>query len=167
MKRAATAVVAAVALACAAPAGATTQKLSPAEQNLQRQITALQGQVTTLKKQVKTLKKDVTTATEIGAVAFAFSVCSTAATADTFTATFAVIDQIAQATQGKTYIGPQQGLSDQGACQALRVPRSSTPPPNLGEFSALLNLLAPGAALDSLQSVAHTAWNAFTPRAAR
>jgi hypothetical protein len=167
MKRGATAVIAAVALACAAPAGASTQKLTPAEQSLQRQVTALQGQVKTLNKQVKTLKKDVTSATEVGAVALAFAVCSTAATADTFTATFAVVDQIAQATQGKTYIGPQQGLSDRGACQALRITRSTTAPPNLAEFSALLALLGPGAAFDNVLGFAHTSWDAFTPRAAR
>ena len=167
MKRGATAVIAALALACAAPAGATTQKLSPAEQNLQRQVTALQGQVKTLNTQVKKLKKDVVTATDIGALAVVFAVCSTASTADTFTATFAVIDQIAQATQGKTYIGPQQGLSDRGACQVLRIARSTTPPPNLAEFSALLALLGPGAAYDNVLGFAHASWDAFTPRASR
>ena len=155
MKRAATAAVAALVLTCAAPAGATTQKLTPAEKNLQRQVTALQGQVKTLNKQVTTLKKQVTTATQIGAAALTFSVCSTAATADTFTATFAVIDQIAQGTQGKTYIGPQQGLSDQGACQALRIVRSTTAPPTLAEFSALLSLLAPGVVLDAVRTASY------------
>jgi len=165
MKRAATAAVVTLVLACAAPAGATTQKLSPAEKSLQRQVTALQGQVKTLNTQVKTLKKQVTTATAIGAAALTFSVCSTAATADTFTATFAVIDQIAQGTQGKTYIGPQQGLSDQGACQALRIARSTTAPPTLAEFSALLSLLAPGLVLDAVRT-ANAAWSAFNPQAA-
>ena len=83
MKRAAIAAVAALVLAFAAPAGATTQKLTPAEKSLQRQVTALQAQVKTLSKQVTTLKKQVTTATQIGAAALTFSVCSTAATADT------------------------------------------------------------------------------------
>ena len=99
MKRAATAVVAAVALACAAPAGAATQKLSPGEQSLQRQITALSGQVKSLKKQVTTLKKQTTTAGQIGEAALVFAVCNAAATVDTFTSTWAVIDQIAQGTQ--------------------------------------------------------------------
>ncbi|HEX6700366.1 MAG TPA: hypothetical protein VF101_06500 [Gaiellaceae bacterium] len=148
MKRAATAVVAAVALACAAPAGATTQK-GPTAQSLQRQITQLQGQVKKLNKQVTALKKQVTTATGLGAAALTFSVCSTAATADTFTSTFTVIDQIAQGTQGKTYIGPQAGLNDQGACQALRITRATPATPNLGEFSALLALLAPGFVRDT------------------
>jgi len=75
--------------------------------------------------------------------------------------------EIAQATQGKTYIGPQQGLSDRGACQALRITRSTTPPPNLAEFSALLALLGPGAAFDNVLGFAHASWDAFTPRAAR
>ena len=166
MKRAATAVLAAVALACAAPAGATTQKLSPAEQNLQRQITALQGQVKTLNKQVKTLKKGVADATDIAIGGAAIAFCVAAATADTFTATFSVIDQIAQGTQGKTYIGPQQGLSDQGICQALRVTRSTTPPPTLSEFSSLLGLLAPGAMFDNVRSYARATWNGFRPLAA-
>ena len=155
MKRAATAAVAALVLACAAPAGATTQKLTPAEKSLQRQVTALQGQVKTLNKQVTTLKKQVTTATNIGIAGLQFSVCSTAATADTFTATFAVIDQMAQATQGKTYIGPQQGLSDQGVSQLLHIVRSTTAPPTLAEFSALLSLLAPGVLLDAVRTASY------------
>jgi hypothetical protein len=151
MKRGATAVVAAVVLACAAPAGATTKK-GPTPQSLQRQITALQTQVTSLKKQVATLKKQTTTAQEIGIAALAFSVCDAAATVDTFTSTWAVIDQIAQGTQGKTYIGSQPGVSDQGACQALRVPRSTTAPPSVSELSALLALLGPG-------SLYRTSWS--------
>jgi cell division protein FtsB len=163
MKRGATAVVAAVALACAAPAGATTQKLSPAEQSLQRQITALQKQVKTLKAQVTTLKKQTTTANEIGIAALAFSVCGAAATADTFTATFATIDTLAQGTQGKTYIGSQPGVSDQGACQALRVPRSTTPPPSVSELSSLLALISGGSVFEAAHSFARSNWSAFTP----
>jgi hypothetical protein len=155
MKRAAIAAVAAVVLACAAPAGATTQKLSPAEQNLQRQITALQGQVKALKKQVTALKKQTTMAEQVGAVALVFSVCNAAATVDTFTSTWAVIDQLAQGTQGKTYIGSQPGVSDQGACQALRVPRSTTTPPSVAELSALLALLGPGALYHASWSFLH------------
>jgi hypothetical protein len=167
MKRAAAAAVAAVALVCAASAGATTQKLSPTEQNLQRQITALQGQVKTLNKQVKTLKTQVTTASDIAVLSGAIAICGIAATADTFTATFNVIDQIAQGTQGKTYIGPQQGLSDQGICQALKVTRSTTLPPSLAEFSALLGLIAPSAVFDAARSFARATWSAFTPRTTR
>jgi hypothetical protein len=167
MKRAATAIIAAAALACAAPAGATTQKLSPSEQNLQRQITALQKQVTTLKKQVATLKKQTTTAGDIGLAALAFSVCNAAATVDTFTATWAVIDQIAQGTQGKTYVGPQPGVSDAGACQALRVPRSTTAPPSVSELSALLALINTGSVLSFARSVGNAAMAAFTPAGAR
>jgi len=166
MKRAAIAAVAALTLACAAPAGATTQKLSPTEQRLQRQITALQGQVAALKKQVTKLKKDTTTATDVGFAALAFSVCNAAATVDTFTSTWAVIDQIAQGTQGKAYIGAQPGVSDQGACQALRVPRSTTPPPSVAELSSLLSLISGGSVFDAARSFARASWSAFTAPAA-
>ena len=154
MRRGATAVVAAVALACAAPAGATTQK-GPTPQSLQRQITALQGQVAALKKQVTKLKKQTTMAEQIGGVALVFAVCNAAATVDTFTSTWAVIDQLAQGTQGKTYVGPQPGVSDQGACQALRVPRSTTSPPSVSELSALLALLGPGSLYQTSWSFLH------------
>ena len=167
MKRAATAVVAALALACAAPAGATTQKLSPSNQGLQRQITALQGQVKALQKQVTTLKKQTTTAQQVGEAALIFAVCNAAATVDTFTSTWSVIDQIAQGTQGKTYVGPQPGVSDAGACQALRVPRSTTAPPSVNELSALLALLSSGSVLEAVRSVAHAVSNGFIAPAAR
>jgi len=154
MKRVAIAAVAAVTLACAAPAGATTQK-GPTPQSLQRQITALQGQVTALKKQVTALKKQATTAQQVGGAALVFAVCNAAATVDTFTSTWAVIDQLAQGTQGKIYIGTQPGVSDQGACQALRVPRSTTSPPSVSELSALLALLGPGSLYQTSWSFLH------------
>jgi hypothetical protein len=167
MRRAAPAILASIALIAAAPAGATTQKLSPTEKNLQNQINALKGQVTTLKKQVATLKKQTTTAEQIGETALVFSVCNAAATVDTFTSTWAVIDQLAQGTQGKTYVGAQPGVNDQGACQALQVPRSTTAPPSVSELSALLALLSPGLVFDAARDLFRAGWTAFTPPAAR
>ena len=165
MRRGVIAAVAAAMLACAAPAAASTQK-GPTPQSLQRQITALQAQVKSLKKQVTTLKKQTTTATDVGFAALAFSVCNAAATVDTFTSTWAVIDQIAQGTQGKSYVGAQPGVSDQGACQALRVTRSTTPPPSVAELSALLSLISGGSVFDAARSFASTSWSAFTAPAA-
>jgi hypothetical protein len=71
--------------------------------------------------------------------------CLTSATADAFQGTWAVIDQIAQATQaGKTYFGAQTSIPDLATanCGAFQVTRSHLVPPNVSVFSALAALLA-------------------------
>ena len=139
-----------VALTLAAPAAAANRagpSIASQVATLKRQVTSLQKQVTTLKKQMKTQQDALL---GIGAI----TLCNIAATADTFQQTFGVIDQIAQGTQGKSYIGAQQAVNDQGICQALNVPRVQTGPPSLTPFRTLLGLLGGSALLRAAEGAA-------------
>lgn len=126
MKRAivAGALVAALAFPSIAPAA------TPTERRLQRQITALQRDVRTLKNQVRQLNQGFN-------AALAFSVCSTAISADAFQGTWAILDQ----KPGGTAVGPQQAVNDSGACQDLGVARGSGVA-NLIAHHALLRLIS-------------------------
>ncbi len=103
----------------------------PTVQSLQRQVTALQKQVKTLQKQ---MKQTQTVAIGVGAIAL----CDVVVTADTFQSTWATIDQLSQSTQGKPAVGPTAPVTDPGVCSPFNVLRSSTPPPNLNGFTAIL-----------------------------
>ena len=158
MKHVTIAAVLVAVLTITAPAAATSR----ARPSIATQVAALKRQVTSLQKQVNTLKKQVK-AQENGLLGIgALALCNVAATADTFQQTFGVIDQIAQGTQGKTYIGAQQAVNDQGLCQALNVPRTQTGPPSLTPFRALLSLLGGS----SFLRIAEGAWAALSLRAA-
>jgi hypothetical protein len=126
MKRAIVAGALVASLALAGPASAAT----PTERALQRQVNTLKRDVTTLKRQVRELNQ---VATFLAAVTF----CSAAISADSFQATWSVLDQKA----GGTPVGPQQTVNDAGACQALQIPRSGAAPPNLNAFHALMRIL--------------------------
>ena len=137
MNRSIAAAVAALALVLAAPAAAAT----PAEKRiakLERQmktITKLQTQVTALQKQVKQL-------TSILVLNFAADACSTAATADAFTSTWAAVDELgaAQVTP-KTYFGAQPAINDRKACTDVKVARQAAQPPTLSSFVGMIDLL--------------------------
>ena len=158
MKHVTIAAVLVAALTIAAPAAASNR----AGPSIATQVAALKRQVTSLQKQVNTLKKQVKTQNDALIGIGALTLCNVAATADTFQQTFGVIDQIAQGTQGKTYIGAQQAVNDQGLCQALNVPRTQTGPPSLTPFRALLSLLGGS----SFLRIAEGAWAALSVRAA-
>jgi hypothetical protein len=154
VKQATIAAALVAALALAAPAAATNRagpSIASQVASLKRQVTSLQKQVNTLKKQTKAQQNALI---GIGALAL----CNIAATADTFQQTFGVVDQIAQGTQGKTYIGAQQAVNDQGLCQALNVPRTQTGPPSLTPFRALLAILG-GSTF--LQAAEQASWRAL------
>jgi hypothetical protein len=93
-----------------------------------RKIAALQRQVRTLQKQVKTIQAQAKVARGQQYLAFAGSTCATALTADLLQGTWGVIDQIAQATQGRTYFGPQQQLDDYRNCAIPANPSVPRPP---------------------------------------
>jgi hypothetical protein len=137
LNRSIVAAVAALALVLAAPAAAAT----PAEKRiakLERQmktITKLQTQVTALQKQVKQL-------TSILVLNFAADACSTAATADAFTSTWAAVDELgaAQVTP-KTYFGAQPAINDRKSCTDVKVARHAAQPPTLSSFVGMIDLL--------------------------
>lgn len=113
-----------------------------------RKLAALQKQATALAKRVKTLETGLKAAqatvkeTElVAAVGLVLTGCIVAVTADAFTGTWNVIDQIATTAQAKTYFGQQAVVSDFQTCSTLRVTRQQTVPPSVGPFSALAALL--------------------------
>jgi hypothetical protein len=111
-----------------------------------RKIAALQRQVKTLQKQVKTMQTRLNIVRFEQNLAFAAATCDTAMTADLLQGTWGVIDQIAQAAQGRTYFGPQQQLNDYRNCSFLgnppSVPRPPlASPPSISIFNPLLTWL--------------------------
>jgi hypothetical protein len=130
------ATVAAVAMLLAAsPAGAAQTK-GPTLKSLAAQIKGLQKQVTTLKKRVVS-DEDIISAT------LAYSVCSTAVTADVFQDTFTALD--AQLTTvPDPYFGPQTAVNDYQACQGFQIVRAhNQSPPTTNVLRALLDIFKP------------------------
>jgi len=127
-------VVATVAYATSAWSSAGT---TPAEKQLQKQITALQGQV-------KTLKKQVTTAQQTAAAGILLSLCSDAVTADEFQGTWAALDQFYSSTNGRPLVGPQTTVTgtvgSQDVCALLQITRSrGATPPSLAPFQQIFS----------------------------
>jgi len=127
------ATVASVALLLAAsPAGATQTK-GPTLKSLAAQIKGLQKQVTTLKKRVVT-DEDFMSAT------LAYSVCSTAVTADVIQDTFTGLDA-GHLNGGTAYFGPQTPVNDYTACSGFQIVRAhNQSPPNTNVMRALLDI---------------------------
>ena len=125
------------AVASSTPAAA----MSKGSNELESQITTLQRQVRALQRQVNTLKRQHAETRLIAIGSFQFGICVGAITADAFRGTWTVIDQVAQASEGKTYIGPQPTVNDQGICADNDITRSQAVPPNMSVFSALYALL--------------------------
>ena len=138
MKGVIAAVVAAAALVAAVPASAAT----PTD----RKIATLQKQVRTLQRDVRRLRTQVNEARSATQAAILLSFCSTAITADTFQATWQVIDQVA----GRAIFGAQQAVREPGICSALQVPRPQPVPPTVSPFTALLRFVNQRSARASL-----------------
>jgi hypothetical protein len=141
------ALVSVLAAAAASTAGAAT----PSVAALARQVAALNKKVTVLQAQVTKLKKTQATDEQdilgFGALTF----CTMAATADAFTGTWAVVDQI---PGGPLKFGPQPtALDDKGLCEALKVPRPQPVPPTLSAFQTLLALLGSPNPFTSFQAL--------------
>jgi hypothetical protein len=130
------ATVAAVAMLLAAsPAGAAQAK-GPTLKSLAAQIKGLQKQVTTLKKRVAG-DEGVISAT------LAYSVCSTAVTADAFQDTFTGLDA-GRLNGGTAYFGPQTAVNDYQACQGFQIVRAHNQnPPTTNVLRALLDIFKP------------------------
>ena len=124
-------------VAQAAPAGAA----SPTD----RKIAALTKQVAALTKQVKTLRAQMADTREQLLLNYAGDTCSAAMSADELLGTWGVIDQVAQAAQGKTYFGQQAPVNDYKNCSFLarpNVPRPGVQPqPSIRILDPLLTWL--------------------------
>jgi hypothetical protein len=126
------AAVAAVGVLLAAPPAGATATKGPTLKSLAAQIKALQKQVTTLKKRA-TADEAIISAT------LAYSVCSTAVTADVIQDTFTSFD----ARQG-AYFGAQTPVNDYSACQGFQIVRAhNQSPPNTNVMRALLDIFKP------------------------
>jgi hypothetical protein len=130
--------------ALTAQLAARPQAVDPRVAGLQRRATALEKRVKTLETNLKKAQTTLTQTTGLAAAGLVYSGCLTAATADAFTATWNIVDQISVATQaGKVYFGPQAAVSDAQTCGALQVTRQQgVVPPTVAVFSALTTLLA-------------------------
>lgn len=129
-------------------ASSPEQRIAALERQVAK-IATLQKRTTALEKRVKKLEADVKEATA-AMLAFAlvtvfeiqYTQCLTAVTADAFSGTWNVVDQIAAATQaGKVYVGPQPVVTDSDACTDLKITRQQTVPPSVAPFSALTALI--------------------------
>ena len=130
------AAVAAIAVLIAAPPAGASQSKGPTLKSLAAQIKGLQKQVTTLKKRV-TADEDIISAT------LAYTVCSTAVTADVFQDTFTGLDTHVTAT-GLPYFGPQTAVNDYQACSGFQIVRAhNQSPPNTNVLRALLDIFKP------------------------
>jgi hypothetical protein len=109
---------------------------------LQKRATALEKRVKKLEAQAKEVNGAILAFALITVVSLQYTQCLTAVTADAFTGTWNVVDQIAQATQaGKVYFGPQPAVADSDACKELEIVRQQTVPPSVSPFSALTALI--------------------------
>lgn len=127
------AVAAVAALLAAPPAGAGATKKGPTLKSLSTQIKSLQKQVTTLKKRV-VADEDVISAT------LAYTVCSTAVTADVIQDTFTALD----VKVPPAYFGPQTAVNDYQACTGFQIVRAhNQSPPNTNVLRALLDIFKP------------------------
>jgi hypothetical protein len=106
-------------------------------------VATLQKKEAALEKRVKKLETDFKTLASGVGLSLVYSTCIAAATADAFTGTWNVVDQLATATQaGKVYFGPQAAVSDFQTCSALQIVRQQgVVPPTVAVFSALTALI--------------------------
>jgi len=94
-----------------------------------KKIAALTKQVNALQKQVKTLSTQLAATRRELTINFGGDTCAVALLADIQLGTWSVIDQIAQATQGKTYFGQQTAVDDYKNCSFLAQPDVPRPGP--------------------------------------
>ena len=129
---------AAAAAAVARPASAAAGAGDPRIAALQKQVKAMQVQV----KALRTLALDLRAQLALN---FEGDTCLLAESADLVQGTWGVIDQIAQATQQKTYFGPQTPVTDYQNCADLAQPAVPRPgvlvPPTVSPLGPLLQWL--------------------------
>jgi hypothetical protein len=130
------AVVAVALLVASPPAGAGAAK-GPTLRSLQTQLTAL-------KKQVTTLKKRVVRDENVIDISLAYSVCSTAVTADTLQDTWTGLDSYFAAHSLPAYFGAQTAVNDYQACSVFEIVRAHNQhPPTSNQHRALLDIFKP------------------------
>jgi hypothetical protein len=146
MKSAIAGIVAVVALAVTAvsTAGPSSQPQASAASitSLQKQLKRTNARVKKLETRVKRLEARSQLLTTVAVATLAGVACEAVITAEAFQRTWAVVDEMAQATQQKTYFGPQPAMVEHKSCSDLEIPRQQPPPaaPTLRGFQEVVNL---------------------------
>ena len=132
-------IAAAVLLAGAAP-GTAGRSTDPQTAALQKRVTKLEHELAAMQKSQTKLQKASEDLVTIAVLTAAGVACGAAVTADAFETTWGVVDQLAQATQGKVYFGPQAALNDQQSCGDLTIQRQvASAPPSLASLSKVID----------------------------
>ena len=117
-------------------AGTASAAPTPAQR-----IAKLEKDVKALKAKVTKQQKTITTLNRLAGASFAVDLCILGVTTDALQSTWASIDQ----ALGQPVFGPQQTISDAGACSDLRITRQGIrTPPTVGVFSAIVGLFQGG-----------------------
>ena len=128
MKAAIAGTIAVIALAgAAASVAGPTAKSQPSTSNtaaLDRKLKQLTTRVAKLETRVKNVEKTDRLLVRVAVYTLAGVACEAAISADVFQKTWGVIDEISQATMGRTYFGPQVPLNDQKGCTDLELQRN-------------------------------------------
>jgi hypothetical protein len=109
--------------------------------SLERKLRRTDARVKKLDARVKKLETRSKLLTTVAAAMLAGLACEAANTADSLQRTWSVIDEMAQATQAKTYFGPQTPLVDHQSCSDLDIARGqpAPAPPSLRSFQEVIN----------------------------
>jgi translation initiation factor 6 (eIF-6) len=124
------------------PQSASNASLVQTVNNLATRVKALERKTKKLQNAVNVLASELVANYDGDA-------CVVGLTADELQDTWAVIDQVATAAQGKTYFGAQTALNDKGGCEGLRspaVPRLTVSPttiPTIAAFNPLIDWINP------------------------
>jgi hypothetical protein len=99
------------------------------------QFNALKAQLVKDEKRIKALENDVN-------FLLGWNLCDNATVADTFQATWQVVDTLAVSLGKPAVFGPQTTtVNDSNVCSAGQITRSHAVPPNVAVFSALATLI--------------------------
>lgn len=146
MKAAIAGIVAIVALGATAVSTAGPSAQPQASEatigSLERKLRRTDARVKKLEARVKKLETTQRLLVSVAVATLAGVACEAAVTADTFQRTWSAIDEMAQATQAKTYFGPQTPVIDHKSCPDLEIPRGqpAPAPPSLRSFQEVINL---------------------------
>jgi hypothetical protein len=146
MKPVIAAIVAVVALGVTAVStagpSARPQASSAGIASLEKKLKRTNARVKKLETRVKKLESTQKLLVTVAVATLAGVGCEAAITADTFQRTWHAIDEMAQATQQKTYFGPQTPLNDHKSCPDLEIPRGqpAPAPPSLRSFQEVIDL---------------------------
>lgn len=136
--------VAALAVTAVSTAGPSAQPQGPTANiaALERKLNRMDRQVKKLDGRVKKLERTQRLLVTVAVATLGGVACNAVITADAFQRTWAAVDEVALATQQKTYFGAHQPLTDHKSCSDLEIQRPLPPPTpaTLRPFQEVVNL---------------------------